>query len=76
MKNLTLRIDEKKLSAARRIAVECSTSVNALVREYLDHLIQQESRCESARRDLVALCGESKAEIGAATWRRESLYNR
>lgn len=76
MKNLTLRIDEKKLSAARRIAMDRSTSVNALVREYLDELIQQESRSEAVRRDLVALCGESTAEIGSAMWTRESLYDR
>jgi len=76
MKNLTLRLEEDKLLKARKIAAERSTSVNALVREYLDDLIARESRQETARLELVALCRASQAEAGDATWNRESLYDR
>jgi hypothetical protein len=76
MKNLTLRMDENKLREARKIAAHRSTSVNALLREYLDDLIAQESPTEAARRDLVALCKGSTAEIGDTSWTRDSLYDR
>lgn len=76
MKNLTLRIEERTLAKARRIAAERSTSVNALIREYLDELIALESRQDQARRELVELCQRSSARIGDVTWSRESLYDR
>ena len=38
MKNVTLALDEETLRAARRIAAERSTTVNALVREFLERL--------------------------------------
>jgi hypothetical protein len=76
MKNLTLRLDENKLLQARKIAAERSTSVNALIREYLDELIARESKTEIARRELVDLCRSSPAQIGGNTWSRDSLYDR
>ena len=76
MKNLTLRMDENKLLQARKIAAERSTSVNALIREYLDELIARESKTEVARRELVELCRNSTAQIGGKTWSRDSLYDR
>jgi hypothetical protein len=76
MKNLTIRLDDDRLQKARKIAAERSTSVNALIREYFDDLIRCESKAEIARRELAALCRESRAEIGAATWTRDSLYDR
>lgn len=74
MKNLTLRLDEDKLRQARKIAAERATSVNALVRDYLDDLIARESRQETARRELAALCRGSQAVVGEARWTRDSLY--
>ena len=44
MKNLTLRIEEGLLNKARQVASEQSTSVNALVREFLNDLVRQKSR--------------------------------
>ncbi len=76
MKNVTLRVDEAKLLKARRIAAERSTSVNALIRDYLDDLIAHESRTEAARRELVDLCDKSDAWIGGSSWTRDSLYDR
>lgn len=76
MKNVTLRLEEDKLYRARRIAADRSTSVNALIREFLDELICTESRTESARRELLELCRGSKAEIGGTKWSRDSLYDR
>lgn len=74
VKNLTLRVEEKTLSKARRIAAEHSTSVNALIRGYLDELISGETRQEAARKELATLCRKSPAKIGNKTWSRDSLY--
>lgn len=76
MKNLTLRIEEPTLRKARKIAAERSTSVNALIREYLDELIQREDRQTQARAELLELCQASKAKIGNKNWSREDLYVR
>jgi hypothetical protein len=38
MKNITLAVDEKVLTAARRYAGECGSGVNALVREHLNRI--------------------------------------
>lgn len=76
MKNLTLRVEGKVLERAREIAHSQSTSVNALVRGFLDDLIQQETRKDQARKELLELCEGSGARVGEATWTRESLYER
>ena len=76
MKNLTLRVDDSILVKARQIASEHSTSVNALVRDYLDELVKTQGRQVSARKNLTRLCRLSKAEAGSKNWTREDLYDR
>ena len=76
MKNVTLSIDEKVLREARRIAAQRSTSLNALVRQYLEELTQRESRAEEARRRILELCRASRAEVGTRRWTRASLHER
>lgn len=76
MKNLTLRIEEDVLAQARQIASEHTTSVNALIREYLNDLVRQKSRQEIARKELSALCRKSTAVIGSRTWTRDELHDR
>ena len=74
MKNVTIAIDEKLLHEARLIAAERSTSLNAMIREYLTRLTERESQAAHARRRIVELCRESNAEIGNRTWSRDELY--
>ena len=76
MKNITLRIDESILGKARQIASEHSTTVNALVRDYLDELVKTQGRQTSARKNLNRLCRLSKAKVGDKNWTREDLYDR
>ena len=76
MKNLTLRVEERILDTARRIAAERSTSVNALVRAYLKDLARNEDRRRQARRELLKLCRGSKAKVGTKTWTRDQLHDR
>lgn len=61
---------------ARQVASEQATSVNALVREYLNDLVRQKSRKEKARKELTALCRESTAKVGERSWTRDELHDR
>lgn len=76
MKNVTLSVDEATLREARRIATERSTSLNAMIREYLEQLTARESRAVQARQSILDLCQESTAEVGPATWKRDDLHER
>ncbi len=77
MANLTLTIDDELLRAARIRALEQGTSVNAVVREYLERFANR----AAARDALEAFLARSeKASAssgpGGRTWTREELYDR
>jgi hypothetical protein len=76
MKNVTIAMDEALLREARRIAAERSTSLNSLIREYLERLTERESRSRSARERIAELCRRSNAEVGDRTWTRDELHER
>lgn len=66
-KNITLAIDEDLLSRARVLAVLRRTTVNELVRSYLERLVEQEKGKDEAREALLRLIDESEADMG--DWR-------
>jgi hypothetical protein len=76
MRNVTISIDEATLHDARRIAAERSTSLNALIREFLERLTRRESSTRSARLRIEELCRQSTAEVGERTWTRDELHGR
>lgn len=76
MKNITLSVDEETLERVRLVAAKRKTTVNALVREYLGAVATAEDRTERARRRLLELARDSKAEVGPITWKRDDLYDR
>mgnify|MGYP001826921415 CR=1 FL=1 len=76
MKNVTLAIEEKTLREARRIAAERSTSLNAMIREFLQELTERESQADQARQRILELCEQSSAEVGPRSWNRDDLYER
>ena len=76
MKNLTLRIDERVLERARRVAMEQGTTVNALVRDYLSEYGLTHDKRVEARRRIVELCRQSKASSAGVEWNREDIYDR
>jgi hypothetical protein len=77
MKNITLAIDEKVLAKVRRAAARKDTTVNALVREYLTRLAEQDDRAAKARQELVELAKRSTLELGPDwKWNREEIYDR
>ena len=76
MKNITLSMDEKVLAAVRRYAAEHDSSVNGLVREFLNRIANREDRARKARLRIRELSGRSHARIGAITWNRDELHER
>jgi hypothetical protein len=75
-KNITLAIDEAVLEEARVYAAKRNTSVNGLVRDFLEGIAKQEDRTERARRRLRELAERSTLEVGDVTWKRDDLYDR
>ena len=76
MKNVTIAIDESLLREARRIAADRSTTLNAMIRKFLEELADRESQAAIARRRIVELCRNTQAEIGPRTWSRDELHER
>ena len=76
MKNVTIALEESLLREVRRIAADRSTSLNAMIREFLQGLADRESQAMSARKRIVELCRASQAEIGPRGWTRDELHER
>lgn len=76
MKNITLAIDESVLEEVRVYAAKRNTSVNRLVRDFLNGIAEQEDKTVRARRRLRELMDRSTLEVGPITWKRDDLYDR
>lgn len=76
MKNITLSVDEEVLAAVRRYAAEHDSSVNGIVREYLDGIARKSDRAKKARAKIAELSRRSPARIGTITWSRDDLHGR
>jgi hypothetical protein len=76
MGNLTITIDEDTLRRARIRALEQGTSVNALLREYLEAYAGGGGEKKDAVRDLIALSKRSRSRRGRLVWKRDELHER
>ncbi|MBI4026133.1 MAG: CopG family transcriptional regulator [Verrucomicrobia bacterium] len=76
MKNITLSVRESTLKEVRRVAVERDTSVNGLVRTYLESLADEKQRKARTRRELLMLIRKIDAGVGLVTWKRGDLHAR
>lgn len=75
MANLTLSLDDELLQKAREAALRERTSVNAVVREYLERYVDARRRRLEALDRLDALA-ERTASASRGSWTRESLHQR
>lgn len=77
MANLTITIDERLLKQARMRALEDGTSVNALLRTYLERYAGVGDTSEAlsgfAR---LALRSAASSGPGGRTWTRDDLHDR
>jgi plasmid stability protein len=73
--NLTITVDDEVLRRARIRALSQGTSVNAVLREFLESYAGSEVEA-TARAQLGRLARASTASSGAAgrTWTREEVY--
>lgn len=71
--NLTLAVDEATVETAREVARQQGTSLNALIREYIERLAGQRSG-EQLLSELEALWAEPGNSGGNYTFDREELH--
>ncbi|HYO45876.1 MAG TPA: hypothetical protein VEY33_04225 [Gemmatimonadota bacterium] len=78
MTNLTITTDEEVLRRARIRALEQGTSVNAVVRDFLESYAGVRAEQRKAIREFLEIARESGAGSGGGgrTWTRDELYDR
>ncbi len=76
MQNVTIALEEEIVRKSRRIAAERSTSLNAMIRQYLEQLVDREAHAAKARRRIALLARRSGAEVGPRRWTRDELHER
>ena len=77
MKNITLAIGEDVLDKVRSYAVERKTTVNAIVRQHLEKIANENDLRAEALRQLKRLSETTTATLGPGyKWNREDLYDR
>ena len=76
MANLTISVDDEVLRQARIQAIEQGTSVNAVLREYLEAYAGVKARWEEAVNDLLRLSERTISGRGGRQWTREELHER
>ncbi len=76
MTNLTITVDEQVLKKARIRALKEDTSVNAVLRDYLEDYADANSELRLAVERVLAASRESKSGSGPGgrAWKREDLY--
>ena len=74
--NLTITVDDEVLKRARMRALEEDTSVNAVLRSFLEAYARGAQRRQAAIADLIALSRECTSARGGATWTRDELHER
>ncbi len=73
MPNVTISIDEELLKSGRRYAEKHHTSVNALIRSFLEQTVKRDST--QWVEECFALMDRANASSKGTTWRREDLYD-
>ena len=76
MANLTIAVDDHVLKRARIRAIEQGTSVNAVLREYLEAYAGVKAGREEAVKDLLRLSDRTTSRRGGHRWTMDELYER
>ena len=76
MSNLTITVDDDALKRARIRAIEQGTSVNAVLRDFLESYAGVRGEQEAAVREIVALSRSTGTGRGGNRWTREDLHER
>ncbi len=73
--NITLSVDEAVIEKARKLASARGTSVNQLVRDYLESLVRPRGT-DGFARELRRLTAQGKGRAKGWRFDRESLHER
>jgi hypothetical protein len=73
--NVTLSIDDEALARARDLANRRGTSLNQMIRDYLEEVASELSP-EEILRELSGLWEESSGDSRRRRWTREELHER
>ncbi len=76
MANLTISVNDDLLKKARIRALEQGTSVNGVLREYLETYAKARPIREDKIDDLIKLSEASRARRGKSRWNRDQLHER
>lgn len=76
MANLTITVDNVVLKKARIRALEQGTSVNTVLREYLESYAGARGAHESALDNLLRLAETATSRRGRKRWTRDELHER
>lgn len=75
-KNLTLSVPEQVLERFRLFAAQRKTSVNALLRKFMEDSVCLEERRRAAIERMLELGAKTDATIDMRQWDREAGYER
>lgn len=73
--NVTITIDDDLLRRARIRALENRTSVNAVLREFLEAYVGANDRRIRAMEAVIQLSKRTRAGSGGARWTRDELHD-
>ena len=76
MANVTLSIDENTLTKARMYAARNGTTLNSMIREFLEELIDERGRKQTAQDRINQILSKLKMTRKGTTWTREELNER
>ena len=76
MANLTITVDERLLRRARVRAAELGTSVNAVLRDYMQSWVGGDAERAGAINALLSRSERAGSARGKRRWTREQLHER
>jgi plasmid stability protein len=76
MANLTITLDDEFLRRARMRALEQDTSVNALLRDYLEAFTATGTTWDQSTDAILQLSARSRSARGDRRWTRDELHER
>lgn len=74
MANLTITVDEESLKRARIRALEEGTSVNAVLRDFLESYAGAQRARRNAVSEILTLSRQARSWRGGRTWSRDELH--
>lgn len=73
--NVTLSIDDEVLARSRELAIRRGTSLNQMIRDYLEE-VSSDLSSEEILQELNALWESASGDSGGGQWTREELHER